>query len=71
MTPDERDQIVKIAAKRQRSGDLLAWSVDEANNRVEFFVPFDARPEVFPKEVGKVQVMLTWLPRAEEHKPAV
>jgi hypothetical protein len=66
MTPAERDRIVRYARKRQASGDLLAWSIDESSDQAEFLVPFDARSKSFPEQIGSTRIIITWLPRAEE-----
>jgi hypothetical protein len=66
MTPAERDRIVSYARGRQLSGDLLAWSIDESLDQVEFLVPLDASGDSFPERIGSTRIILTWLPRAKE-----
>lgn len=66
MTPEEREHVTQVAKDLQATGDLLAWALDEAGERVDFFAPLDADANRFPERIESVRVVLTWLPRAEE-----
>jgi hypothetical protein len=66
MTPAERERVKRFAESRQASGELLAWSIDEIADQATFFVPLDVNPELFPRRIGSVRIVLTWIPRAEE-----
>ena len=66
MRVDDYTKVLRFAQKQQDLGLVLGWSVDRGSDLAEFFVPDDVSADSFPTHIGKVRIVLTWLPRAME-----